>query len=434
MDPTNDAPDSTPSTPDSPSAQNIRSGSALDADLAREIEEALGGMSLEEMVERTTAPHRSVPVKGERSMRMGKVMRVHNGDVFIEFDPKRHGVCPIGQFETEPQPGEAFDFFEERFDPFEQLWVVSRRGATVKADWNNLAEGMVVEARCIGMNKGGLDMEVAHHKAFMPASQVDVRHLPDISVFLGEKFPCKIIEIRKEKGRMVLSRKAALLEERGRLRSKLLEELDVGQTRTATITSIQQYGAFADLGGVDGLIHIGDLTHERIKDPGQVVKVGDVVEVRVLKIDRTTKPIKISLGRKQTLSDPAVAAMGEIQEGSEVSGTVTRLTDFGAFVELSPGVEGLIHVSEVAHERIPTPAKVLRVGEVVQCKVLGVDQGRKRIALSRKALIDRPAPPQGQRDPRQGSPAVPLREDDPAMRKLRAKFAVGKRELKGGLG
>jgi small subunit ribosomal protein S1 len=433
MDPTNETPD-TPSAAPAAQPSEGRGAGALDADLAREIEEALGGLSLDDMVQRTTAPQRPVPVKGERSMRAGKVMRVHDGDVFIEFDPKRHGVCPIGQFETEPQPGEVFDFFEERFDPFEQLWVVSRRGATVKADWNNLSEGMIVEARCIGMNKGGLDMEVAHHKAFMPASQVDLRALPDISVFLGEKFPCKIIEIRKEKGRMVLSRKAALLEERSRLRAKVLEELEVGQTRTATITSIQQYGAFADLGGVDGLIHIGDLTHERIKDPGQVVKVGDVVEVRVLKIDRNAKPIKISLGRKQTLSDPAIAAMGEIQEGSEVTGTVTRLTDFGAFVELSPGVEGLIHVSEVAHERIPTPAKVLRVGEVVQCKVLGVDQGRKRISLSRKALIDRPAPPQHGRDARQGAPAVPLREDDPSMRKLRAKFAGVKRELKGGLG
>ncbi|MBL9140318.1 MAG: S1 RNA-binding domain-containing protein, partial [Phycisphaerae bacterium] len=155
---------------------------------------------------------------------------------------------------------------------------------------------------------------------------------------------------------------------------------------------------------------------------------------RVLKIDRNTKPIKISLGRKQTLSDPAIAAMGEMTEGTEVSGTVTRLTDFGAFIELSPGVEGLIHVSEVAHERIPTPAKVLRLGEVVQCRVLSVDRDRKRISLSRKALLERPAPQPSSRDQRHAGPAVPLREDDPEMRKLRARLAGGKRELKGGLG
>jgi small subunit ribosomal protein S1 len=390
-------------------------------------------MNLDEMMHKSATPARNVQVKGERPMRTGKVVRVHNGEVFIEFDPKRQGVCPVGQFDAEPKPGESFDFVEERFDPYEQLWVVSRRGATQKADWDNLAVGMMVEARCVGMNKGGLDMEVAHHKAFMPASQVDIRHLPDISVLLGEKFPCKILEMRKEKGRMVLSRKAALLEERGRMRGQLLEELEVGQMRTATITSIQQYGAFADLGGVDGLIHIGDLTHERVKDAGDVVKVGDVVEVRVLRIDRSAKPVKISLGRKQTLADPAIAALDSIVEGSEVTGTVTRLTDFGAFVQLSPGVEGLIHVSEVAHERIPTPAKVLRQGEVIQCKVLGVDKDRKRISLSRKALLERPAPPP-QRDRKDAAPAVPLREDDPSMRKLRMKFGMTKRELKGGLG
>lgn len=418
--------------PSQPSSSGNPTNS-LDADLAREIEEALGGMSISDMIDTRPTPGRVVPVKGERAMRTGKVVRVHNGEVFIEFDPKRLGVCPVGQFEAEPKPGEVFDFVEERFDPYEQLWVVSRRGATVKADWDNLAEGMIVEARCVGMNKGGLDMEVAHHKAFMPASQVDIRPLPDISVLLGEKFPCRILELRKEKGRMVLSRKAAMLEERHRMRDKLLEDIEVGQTRTATITSIQTYGAFADLGGLDGLIHIGDLTHERIKDPGQVVKVGDVVEVRVLKVDKTAKPVKISLGRKQTLSDPAVAAMSQLQGGETVSGTVTRLTDFGAFVELSPGVEGLIHVSEVAHERIPTPAKVLRVGEVVQCKVLSVDTQKKRISLSRKALLDRPAPAPGRHDDKH-APAVPMREDDPSMRKLRAKFGAGKRELKGGLG
>lgn len=418
-----------PSQPSSGTPSN-----SLDADLAREIEEALGGMSFADMVDARPTPGRVVPVKGERPMRTGKVFRVHNGEVFIEFDPKRQGVCPLRQFEAEPKPGEVFDFVEERFDPYEQLWVVSRRGATVKADWDNLAEGMIVEARCVGMNKGGLDMEVAHHKAFMPASQVDIRHIADISVFLGEKFPVKILEIRKEKGRMVVSRKACVLEERARMRDKILEELEVGQTRTATITSVMQYGAFADLGGVDGLIHVGDLSHERVKDPGDVVKVGDVVEVRVLRIDREAKPPKIALGRKQTLVDPGIGALSSLEAGSTVTGRVTKLMDFGAFVEIAPGVEGLVHVSEIAHERIAAPAQVLRAGEVIQCKVLAVDTERKRISLSRKALLDRPeAPPREKRGgDRDAAPAAPLRADDPVMRKLRAKFGGG-RELKGGL-
>jgi small subunit ribosomal protein S1 len=260
---------------------------------------------------------------------------------------------------------------------------------------------------------------------------VDIRHIEDISVFLGEKFPCKIIELRREKGRMVLSRKAVLLEERARMRDKVLAELEVGQVRTATITSIQQYGAFADIGGVDGLIHIGDLSYERIKDPSEVVKPGQVVQVKVMKIDREAKPIKIGLGLKQTIADPALGAMSEIEAGATVTGRVTKLMDFGAFVELAPGIEGLIHVSEVAHERIPTPGKVLTVGEILQVKVLSVDMDRKRISLSRKQLLDRPAMPE-RGDRRDARPAPALREDDPVMRKLRAKF--GGRELKGGLG
>jgi small subunit ribosomal protein S1 len=379
---------------------------ALDADLEREIQEALGDMRVEDMVpDRPTGGRAAAAPRNERSnVRTGTVVRVHDGEVFIEFDPKRQGVCPVAQFEQPPAPGERFEFVEERFDPFEQLWVVRRPGATHKGDLDSLSAGMIVEARCVGMNKGGLDMEVAHHKAFMPA------------------------------GRMVLSRKAVQLEERARSRDKVLGEIEVGQTRTATITSIQQYGAFADLGGVDGLIHVSDLSHERIKDPSEVVKVGDVVEVRVLRVDREAKPPKIALGRKQTLSDPALTAIAEIQAGATVTGKVTKLTEFGAFVELSPGVEGLVHVSECAHERIPTPAKVLTVGEVLQLKVLSVDLDRKRISLSRKALLDRPAMPASGGDRGGKGPApAPMRADDPVMRKLRAKFA-GNRELKGGLG
>ncbi len=422
--------DPAPSTPPAPSKEPA----ALDAALLQEIEDALGDMSIDDMVPQRGATRARAPA-GDRRPRMGTVVQVRDGEVEVEFDPQRHGVCPLAQFENPPAVGERFEFIEERFDPFEQLWVVSRPGATHKGDLDSLSAGMIVEARCVGMNKGGLDMEVAHHKAFMPAGQVDLRHIEDISVFLGEKFPCKIIELRREKGRMVLSRKAVQLEERARMRDKVLAELEVGQVRTATITSLQPYGAFADIGGVDGLIHIGDLSHDRIKDPSEVVKVGDTVQVRVLRIDREAKPVKIALGRKQTVADPALTAMGEIEAGATVTGRVTKIMDFGAFVELAPGVEGLIHVSECAHERIPTPAKVLTVGEVLPVKILAVDTDRKRISLSRKALLDRPAAPAGRGDRRDDRQAVmPARADDPAMRKLRAKFGGGNRELKGGLG
>ena len=380
-----------PSQPQSP-ASGTPDRAALDAELMREIEDALGDMSLEDMMnDRSGAMRGAAPVKGERQLRTGTIFRVHDGEVYVEFDPKRQGVCPVTQFEQEPKPGEKYDFFEERFDPFEGLWVISRPGATHKGDLDNLSAGMIVEARCVGMNKGGLDMEVSHHKAFMPAGQVDIRHIEDISVFLGEKFPCKIIELRREKGRMVLSRKAVILEERARMRDQVLAELEVGQTKTATITSLQQYGAFADIGGVDGLIHIGDISHERIKDPSEVLKAGQVVQVKVLRIDRESKPIKIALGLKQTMSDPALNAMGEIEAGATLTGRVTKLMDFGAFVEVAPGIEGLIHVSEMSWtERVKHPSKLINVGDEVECKVLEVDSKNKRISLGLKQLQSNP--------------------------------------------
>jgi small subunit ribosomal protein S1 len=408
--------------------------SAYDAELEREIEAALGGMSIEDL-EASSSPARSSGSRG-RQTRRGTILRVHNGDVFVEFGPRSTGVCPLSQFtasadQLPPVVGSERDFVVERFDPFEGLSILSLEGAVQKADWGTLEIGQIVEARCTGMNKGGLEMEIAHHKGFMPAGQVDVRHVADISVFIGEKFPVQIVELNKDKGRLVVSRKAVVAAERADQREKLLAVLEIGQTRTATITSVQAYGAFADIGGVDGLIHISDLSHERVKSAADVVKVGQVVTVKVLKLDLTQSPAKIGLGLKQLVADPGVTVLETIEAGATVTGRVTKLMDFGAFVELAPGIEGLIHVSEVAHERIPTPGKVLTVGEILQVKVLSVDMDRKRISLSRKQLLDRPAMPE-RGDRRDARPAPALREDDPVMRKLRAKF--GGRQLKGGLG
>ena len=247
--------------------------SAYDAELEREIEAALGGMSIEDL-ESAAAPAR--PSQRGRQVRQGTIIRVHDGDVFVEFGPRSQGVCPLAQFvaagEQPPVVGSERGFVVERFDPFEGLSILSLEGAVQKADWGTLEVGQIVEGRCTGMNKGGLEMEIAHHRAFMPAGQVDVRHVADISVFIGEKFPVQIVELNKDKDRLVVSRKAVVATERAEQREKLMAVLEIGQTRTATITSVQSYGAFADIGGVDGLIHVSDLAHERVKSAGDVVK------------------------------------------------------------------------------------------------------------------------------------------------------------------
>ena len=434
--------------------------SAYDAELEREIEAALGGMSVEDLEAAGNASARGGG-RGGRQSRKGTILRIHNGDVFVEFGPRSTGVCPLSQFaasgdQQPPVVGSERSFIVERFDPFEGLSILSLEGAVQKADWGTLEVGQIVEARCTGMNKGGLEMEIAHHKGFMPAGQVDVRHVADISVFLGEKFPVQIVELNKDKNRLVVSRKAVVAAERAEQREKLMAVLEVGQTRTATITSVQSYGAFADIGGVDGLIHVSDLAHERVKNPADVVKVGQVVQVKIVKLDLTQSPPKIGLGMKQLVVDPSVAAMQAVEAGATVTGRVTKIMPFGAFIELAPGVEGLVHISEISHERIPTVDKALRQNEVVTAKVLSIDVGKKRISLSIKALVEPPARPEPQsvggagggpgkgprveegfaaafgRNRAKNDVATVDRAKDNSLARLRATWGSNK-ELKGGL-
>jgi ribosomal protein S1 len=426
-----DVPTPDPSAADTPALP--RHKPAIDSSLQREIDEALAGMSVDDMFDDAgPAVRAGGNAPGLRTTRRGTIVRIHAGEVFVEFGPKSQGVCPLSQFEESPAAGSTHEFVVERLDAFEGLLILSLPGVVQKADWGNLAVGQVVEARCVGMNKGGLEMEVAHHRGFMPAGQVDLRSVPDISIFLGEKFPCKILELRKDKNRLVLSRKAAQLAEREAAREQILATLEPGQVRAATIVGVQPYGAFADLGGIDGLIPIGELAHERLRHASDAVKPGESVEVKVLAVDREQSPPRITLSRKQVLANPVAEAMQSIEAGQTVSGRVCRITDFGAFIELAPGLDGLVHISEVSHERIPSIAKVLKVDEVVQAKVLSVDPARSRISLSLKALKDAPARPESGGGEQGKGREEPQREEDPAIRKLRAK-AGGKTPMRGGM-
>ncbi len=396
-----------------------RGSADLDAKLQEEIEAALGDMSLEDMLDVADHPRPS-PIKGQMELKTGTIVGIHGSDVFVEFGPKSQGVCPIAQFENPPLIGEKLSFVVDRFDEKDGLLILSREGAVRKAAWDSIAVGQVIEARCTGTNKGGLEMEVAQHKAFMPAGQVDLRHIDDLSVFVGEKMPCEIIELDRHRGRIILSRRSTLEAERLKLRHKLMDEIKEGEHRPAVITSVQAYGAFADIGGVDGLIHISDMAYQRIKHPSEVVKEGQQVTVEVLKIDRDHEPPRIGLGMKQCLADPYEAHASEIKAGDNVTGKVTKITNFGAFVELAPGVEGLVHISQLAHERVNRVSQIVKPDEIITVKVLDVDRKTRRISLSLRAA-------------KEEQDAEVVKPDDPAMRKLKAKFSFD-RKLKGGIG
>jgi small subunit ribosomal protein S1 len=434
--PSNDAsaspsPASSLASPQQPSA--ARKGD-LDHRLAEEIEAALGDMSISELLDaddrkpatrpgRAAASAGAAPARTDRERRTGTIIQIHGNDVFVEFSARSQGVCPLAMFPEPPALGAKMEFIIERFDKDDGLLVLSREGTVRKAEWESLEPGQIVEARCVGVNKGGLDMEIANHRAFMPAGQVDIRFHQDLSVFVGEKMPCEVKEVDRQRGRIILSRRAALEVERSHLRMKLLGSLEVGQTMPATITSIQAYGAFADIGGVDGLIHISDLAWERVKHPSDVVKEGQQVMVKVLKIDSAQDPPKIGLGMKQTLENPAIAARASLKEGDTVQGRVTKIMPFGAFVELSPGVEGLVHISELSHDRIHDVRQAVKPDEIVPVKILSIDPAGKKISLSIKQTKER-------------QEQVAQRKEDRKMEQLRGQLNKkwGAIPLKGGLG
>lgn len=395
----------------------------LDARLEAEIAAAIGDMSIEDMLDEEQRPGAIPPgpERTQRQTRRGTVVSVHGKDVIVEFGPKSQGVCDVSQFEERPQVGQQLDFIVERFDRSEGLLVLSRSGAVSKAAWDSLEVGQTIEARCTGTNKGGLELEVAQHRAFMPAGQVELRHIENLDQFIGQKLPCEIIELDRKSGRIILSRRNFLEAERARRREETLHKLDIGMEVSGTVTSLQPFGAFVDIGGVDGLVHISDLSYRRVGHPREVVKEGDKVQVRVLKIDDRAEPPRISLGLKQTMADPFQSTSNELEEGATVTGRITRIMPFGAFVEIQPGVEGLIHISELSHERVNDVRKVVKPDEIVTVKILGIDREQQRISLSLKAMKAKEELQQERRL-------------DRAMEKLKSKYGSGDRGLKGGLG
>jgi small subunit ribosomal protein S1 len=313
----------------------------------------------------------------------------------------------------------------DRYEAGESLYMCSRPGAIQKAGWETLEAGQTIEARCVGVNKGGLDMELAGgHHAFMPASQASLDHIDDLSVFVGEKLTCQVQRIdRRGKGNVVLSRREILRKQREETAVRLRDSLKEGQVVEGVVRKIMPFGAFVDIGGVDGLVHLSDLTHERVghgeRAVGRYVQEGQQVRAQILKLDWDAN--RISLGIKQLEADPFQTATSDIVEGAELTGRVTRTTDFGAFVEIAPGVEGLVHISELAWRRVGTVEEVVKADEVIKVKVLGIDPESRRIGLSVKATLPRPEPTGGGKRPRrdEGPSVEEIMKETPALRRLR---------------
>lgn len=333
-------------------------------------------------------------VRGGREHRTGKVVSVGATDLFVEFGPKELGVVDVTQFKEEkPNVGDELEVAVQRYDSAESLYICALPGAVQKADWEMLEQGQIVEARVTGTNKGGLELEISGHRAFMPASQVDINHIADLSVFVGEKMTCEVQKIdRRGQGNILLSRREIIAKERAKLAEGLKDKLTEGDTVEGTVRKIMDFGAFVDIGGIDGLIHINDLSYNRVnhgaKGVGEHVTEGQKVKVQILKLDWDAN--RIGLGLKQLAADPYATAASEVVEGAEMTGKVTKILDFGAFIEVAPGVEGLVHISELEWRRVGDVNEVLTENEVVQVLVLKVDSEDRKISLSIKQLKERP--------------------------------------------
>ncbi|MBI1832898.1 MAG: S1 RNA-binding domain-containing protein [Planctomycetes bacterium] len=366
----------------------------LDAEIAGELEAALQGMDDTTFyaADDSKRARALAASQNEGGRKKGKVISIHGPDVFIDVPGGRgQGVLTLEHFpDGPPKIGDEVDITIEGYDGQNGLLLLSRRGAAVHADWSSVAEGMIVEARVLEANKGGLAVEINGIRGFMPMSQIDRARVENAAQFVNQKLLCIVTDVDKEARNLIVSRRALLEKEREEQRAKLWEELQEGQVRTGVIGNVRDFGAFVDLGGVDGLLHVSEISWKRVGDATEVLQAGQMIKVVILKIDREKK--KLSLGLKQLEMNPWDNINDKYAAGRVVKGTVTRTMDFGAFVELEPGVEGLIHISELARNRVARVVDVVKSGQEVEVKVLSVDAEARRISLSlREALPAEPA-------------------------------------------
>jgi small subunit ribosomal protein S1 len=365
----------------------------LPPDLAQELQEALGDMSVDDLLAaESRGANASVGMELEAESRQpGKVVKVHGDDIFLELPNQNQGIVSLRQFAEPPELGAMLEVLVIRFNGEDGLYEVSLPDAAVAiGDWSQVTEGMVVEAHVTGHNKGGLEVEVSRIRGFIPVSQVAAFRVEQLEPYVGQKFPCVVTEANPDRRNLVLSRRAMIEREQAEAKKKLLEELAPGQVREGVVRTLREFGAFVDLGGVDGLLHVSQISWDRIKHPSDVLAVGQKVRVKIEKIDPETH--KISLNLRDFSENPWTNVATKYPVTARVAGKVSKLTDFGAFVRLEAGVEGLIHISELAHGRVFRASDIVSEGQEVEVKVLSVDPEQQRISLSLKALQARPEP------------------------------------------
>ncbi|TWU29383.1 30S ribosomal protein S1 [Bythopirellula polymerisocia] len=401
---------------------NIRD--ALTPELEAELNAALGGESLESLIEGSASAETGAELPAETKL-TGTVTSIHRDDIFVDLGSNNQGLLPLKQFEktTPPEVGTQVEVLVSRFNSEQGLYEVSLPTAAVDVgNWDEVAEGQVVDVSITGANKGGLECTLAGIRGFIPMGQISIYRIENAEEFVGQKLTCVITEANRNRRNLVLSHRALMERERKEQKEKLLAEISPGDLREGVVRSLQDFGAFVDLGGVDGLIHVSQLSWDRVNHPKDVLTVGQQVKVRVEKINAESG--KISLGYRELGDNPWDSAEQKFTVGARVKGNVTKLMQFGAFVRLDAGVEGLIHISEMGHGRVQRSSDVVSEGQEVEVKVVSFDREAQRIGLSLKALL--PSPEKAPQEPRES--------DHPAAESLKRREKETDKNLKGGIG
>jgi small subunit ribosomal protein S1 len=341
------------------------------------------------------------PIINEGEVVRGKVVRVDKDEVLIDIGYKSEGVIPVSELSIrrsvnpadEVQIGDEIDALVMTKEDADGRLILSKKRARFEMAWKRIEQaaesGEPVEGTVIEVVKGGLILDLGV-RGFLPASLVDIRRVQDLDEFMGQTLRCKVIELNRSRNNVVLSRRAVLEEERKEMRQAILDRLSPGDVVTGTISNIVDFGAFVDLEGIDGLIHISELSWSHVNHPSELLDIGQEVQVKVLDIDRERQ--RISLGLKQTQSDPWQQVIDMYDQGDVIEGRVTKVVTFGAFIEVVPGVEGLVHISELAQHHVENPREVVSQGESVNAKIIEMDPERRRLSLSLKRVDEGEAP------------------------------------------
>ena len=325
---------------------------------------------------------------------LGTVVQVERDEVLLDIGYKSEGVIPARELSIRKDAnpadivslGDQIEALVLQKEDKDGRLILSKKRAAYERAWNDIEkkfnDGTSVEGEVIEVVKGGLILDIGL-RGFLPASLVDLRRVKDLHMFLGDRLEARVIEMDRNRNNVVLSRRAVLEEDRKQERQDILNKLVKGMILPGTVSSIVEFGAFVDLGGIDGLVHISELSWSHVNHPSEVVAVGDKVEVQVLDVDLGRE--RISLGLKQTQDDPWKQLVKEFQIGAIVDGKVTKIVPFGSFIEIGNNVEGLVHISEMARGHVEKPEDVVKVGDAIKVKIMDVDLDRRRISLSIRA-------------------------------------------------